>query len=85
MEIYTFLDNLEELLESGAKVPFSSKVMVDAEELREIIEEMRLKIPDELKQAKWVKEDRERILAEAKKTIENEKLYPFFSKKLSSK
>ena len=55
MEIYTFLDNLEELLESGAKVPFSSKVMVDAEELREIIEEMRLKIPDELKQAKWVK------------------------------
>ena len=65
MEIYTFLDNLEELLESGAKVPFSSKVMVDAEELREIIEEMRLKIPDELKQAKWVKEERQRIIADA--------------------
>ena len=65
MEIYTFLDNLEELLESGAKVPFSSKVMVDAEELREIIEEMRLKIPDELKQAKWVKEERHRIIADA--------------------
>ena len=65
MEIYTFLDNLEELLESGAKVPFSSKVMVDAEELREIIEEMRLKIPDELKQAKWGKEERQRIIADA--------------------
>ena len=65
MEIYTILENLEELLESGAKVPFSSKVMVDVEELREILEEIRLKIPDELKQAKWVKEERQRIIADA--------------------
>ena len=65
MEIYTILENLEELLESGAKVPFSSKVMGDVEELREILEEIRLKIPDELKQAKWVKEERQRIIADA--------------------
>ena len=41
MEIFTLLENLEELLESGAKVPFSSKVMVDAEELKEILEDIR--------------------------------------------
>jgi len=41
MEIFTLLENLEELLESGSKVPFSSKVMVDIEELREKIEEIR--------------------------------------------
>ena len=73
MEIYTLLESLEELLESGAKVPFSSKVMVDIEELREILEDIRLKIPDELKQAKWVKEERQRIIsdaeAEAKKML----------------
>ena len=65
MEIFTLLENLEELLESGAKVPFSTKVMVDIDELRELIEDMRLKIPDELKQAKWVKEERQRIIADA--------------------
>ena len=29
MEIFTLLENLEELMESGQKVPFSTKVMVD--------------------------------------------------------
>ena len=65
MEVFTLLENLEEILESGAKVPFSTKVMVDAEELREIIEDIRLKLPDELKQAKWVKEERQRIISDA--------------------
>ena len=71
MEIFTLLENLEELLESGAKVPFSSKVMVDIEELREILEDIRLKLPDELKQAKWVKEERQRIIADAEQEAEN--------------
>ena len=70
MEIFTLLENLEELLESGAKVPFSSKVMVDAEELKEILEDIRLKLPDELKQAKWEKEERQRIIEDAEKEAE---------------
>ncbi len=71
MEIFTLLENLEELLENGAKVPFSTKVMVDVEELREILEDIRLKLPDELKQAKWVKEERQRIISDAEQEAEN--------------
>lgn len=70
MEIFTLLENLEELLESGAKVPFSTKVMVDIDELREVLEDIRLKLPDELKQAKWVKEERQRIIADAEAEAE---------------
>ena len=33
----------------------------------DIIKEIRLKLPEELKQAKWVKEERGRILVEAQK------------------
>ena len=71
MEIFTLLENLEDLVETGSKVPFSSKVMVDADELREILEEIRLKLPDELKQAKWVKEERQRIIQDANKEAED--------------
>lgn len=67
MEIFTLLENLEELVESGTKVPLSSKVLVDKDELAEILEEIRMKLPDELKQAKWVKEERQRIIMDAKK------------------
>ena len=71
MEIFTLLESLEEILESGSKVPFSSKVMVDIDELRDILEDIRLKLPDELKQAKWVKEERQRIIEDAQKDADN--------------
>ena len=67
MEIFTLLENLEELIESGTKVPLSTKIMIDKEEVSEILEEIRMKLPDELKQAKWVKEERQRIIMDAQK------------------
>ena len=62
MEIFTLLETLEDMLEKSRNVPFSGKCVVDKEE---IIKEIRLKLPEELKQAKWVKEERQRILVEA--------------------
>lgn len=71
MEIFTLLERLEEILDAGTKVPFSSKVMIDVEELKEVLEDIRLKLPDELKQAKWVKEERQRIMADAEAQAES--------------
>ena len=65
MEIFTLLETLEDMLEKSRGVPFSSKCIVDKEEILDIIKEIRLKLPEELKQAKWVKEERQRILIEA--------------------
>ena len=67
MEIFTLLETLEDMLENSKKVPFTTRGMVDKEEMLEIIKEIRIKLPDELKQAKWVKEERQRILVEAQK------------------
>jgi len=70
MEIFTLLDELEEYLETAKTLPFTNKVVVNREEVLDIIKEIRLKLPDELKQAKWVKEERGRILVEAQKEAE---------------
>lgn len=67
MEIFTLLETLEECLERANNIPFTQKGIVDKEEILDIIKEIRLKLPDELKQAKWVKEERGRILVEAQK------------------
>ena len=67
MEIFTLLETLEEMLEGSKSIPFSNKGIVDKEEMLEIIKEIRLKLPEELKQAKWVKEERQLILVEAQK------------------
>ena len=71
MEIFTLLESIEDILEKSKGVPFSNKVLVDKEEILEIIGELRLKLPEELKQAKWIKEERQRILVEAQKEADD--------------
>ena len=71
MEIFTLLETLEDLLENSRNLPFTAKTMVDKEEMLEIIKEIRIKLPDELKQAKWIKEERERIINEAQKDADD--------------
>ena len=67
MEIFTLLETLEDILENSKNLPLVNKAMVDKEEMLEIIKEIRIKLPDELKQAKWVKEERQRIIMDAQK------------------
>lgn len=71
MEILSILETLEDLVEKSVSVPFSGKCLVDKEEILEIIKELRLKLPDDIKQAKWVKEERQRILLDAQKEASN--------------
>ena len=65
MEIMEIIDMMEETIDKSPVVPLSGKIVVDKEDLLDYIQEMRLVFPDEVKEAKWVKEERERILAEA--------------------
>lgn len=71
MEIFTLLETLEEIAENGKGVPFTNKTMVDKDEILDLIKEIRIKLPEELKQAKWVKEERTRILIEAQKEADD--------------
>ncbi|MDD2446551.1 MAG: ATPase [Tissierellia bacterium] len=67
MDVLNLIDEIEDIVEAASGMPFSSKVMVDREELLEIIKDIRIKLPDEIKQATWIKDERQRILAEAQK------------------
>lgn len=71
MEIFTLLETLEELIENSKKVPLTNKGVIDKDELLDLIKEIRIKLPEELKQAKWVKEERTRILIEAQKEADD--------------
>ena len=71
MEIFTLFDTLEDILDKSKKLPFTDKSIIEKEEILEIMKEIRLKLPDELKQAKWIKEERGRIIAEAQKEADD--------------
>lgn len=71
MEILAVLETLEDAIERAISLPFTGKCLVNREEILELIQDIRLKLPDDLKQAKWVSEERSRILAEAQQEADN--------------
>ena len=64
MEILQLVDEIEDVVEKSYSL--FGYTITHKEDLLTMIDEIRLKMPDELKQARWVKEERDRIIAEAK-------------------
>jgi HrpE protein. len=60
-----YLDMLEDTIESAKSLPFSSKVSVDKENLLDIIGEIRLNMPNEIRQAQRIISDHDKIIKEA--------------------
>ena len=67
MEVLALLDELEDTLDKGTGLMFTGKCLYDKEELMQLVKEIKIKLPDEIKQAKWVKDERQRILLDAQK------------------
>ena len=71
MNIDELLDLMEETMEEASGLPFSgSKRMVDIDKMRDIIDEVRLTMPTEIRQAKAIVNDRADIIASAKREAE---------------
>lgn len=72
MELLELLEQIEDIVDSGTSVPFSGgKCLINRDEVLEIIQDIRLKLPDDMKQAKRIAEEKARILAEAQKEAED--------------
>jgi hypothetical protein len=68
MDVLYLLDRLEDLVTGARRVPLSSQVLVDAQECLDVIDQLRLSLPEELKDARRVLAERERIVADAEQT-----------------
>ena len=68
MTIDEILNEMDETLEESINLPFSGgKRMVDVERIRELMNDIKLNLPDEVRQAKAIVKDRTEIVANAKK------------------
>jgi len=65
MIVYERLASIEKILEEAKKLPLSSKVMIDADEMNLLLKEIKVSLPEELKQARWISEERKKIITEA--------------------
>lgn len=65
MDILHLVDRLEELLNQSRPLPFTHNVIVDEDRMLDIIDQMRVAVPDEVKKAQQLLSQRDRILAQA--------------------
>ena len=66
MKVLELLNELEEIINTAPRVPLASKVMVDTNEILELAKDIRLSLPDDIQQAKWVIDEKDKIHDEAK-------------------
>lgn len=64
-EVAYLLDQLETLVDRGRRIPFGHQVLVDKEEIKTAVEQIRHALPEEVRQAQWVIKERDRIIEEA--------------------
>ena len=67
MDALEIIDKIEELLDKGKKVPFTSNIMISENEIYEILDELRNVLPEEFRQARWIVKEREDMIEESKR------------------
>ena len=66
-----YLDDIEEVLETSKKVPFGNKISVEKERILDIINDIRLNLPDDIRHAQRILGDHDRIVAEAQRKAQD--------------
>lgn len=64
------IDELEDALAEGRRVPFSGRLLVDEARILDIIDRVRVAIPEELKRARRIVQEQERLIAEAQARVQ---------------
>ena len=67
MDVIEMLSELEEIIEKGFEIPIVKKTFIDKEKVMELINDISLQLPDELRVAKSIAEASKKIIADAQK------------------
>lgn len=65
MDILYLVDRLENLIASSRRMPLVNQIIMKEGDILNIVDQMRTSVPDEIKQARRVIQEKERILAQA--------------------
>ena len=65
MDILHLVDRLEELFNNSRAIPLTHNVIVDEDKFLDIIDQMRISVPEEVKKAQEVFTKKDRVMAQA--------------------
>jgi hypothetical protein len=66
-DVETLLHRVADLVGNARPMPLSASVMINRDEVLELVEEALSRLPDELRQARWLLREREEFLAKVQR------------------
>jgi len=70
-DVQALLERLRVIIETAKPLPLSASVRVDRDELLELLDLALTRLPDELKQARWLLKEREEFLAKSQREADD--------------
>jgi vacuolar-type H+-ATPase subunit H len=70
VEILNLIDSLEELVIQARRLPVGGNLVVDRKRMLDVIDQMRLAVPADLRQAAQILETQEQIISQAREQAE---------------
>ena len=70
INLVVLLEQLEELVEKAPEIPLTGRVLLDADELLELIDQIRSSVPEEVRRAEAVSVEKDRVIAEGQQKAE---------------
>lgn len=67
MDLLSALNDLEEVIENSSKIPMTRKILVDEERVLDLLDRIRTTIPEEIRQSKWIIQEREKVLSDSQR------------------
>src|ERR671934_490555 len=71
VDIQFLVERLEALVVNARKVPMTSTVMLEQAQVLDLIDQLRVAIPEEVKQARRINQETDRVLAKAREEAES--------------
>ena len=65
MDILHLVDKIEDLFNDSKPLPFTRNIVIDEDKLLDIIDQMRVTVPEEIKKAQQIVTQKDRIIAQA--------------------
>lgn len=71
MNVYEILDQIEQIVNNARKLPFSNKILIEQQEILEYLDRLRLSLPEEIREARRLKEEKEEFMQKAQREAED--------------
>lgn len=67
MEIYHLIDRVESVVSYSTKLPLTRKIIVDEHQLLDVVDQMRTSVPEDVREAQRLLQERDTILSQAQR------------------